>query len=179
MANLRGPLPKATSRRGQTRARKAATEPSQAVVLPSKPTRATFHPSPAPEPPDGLGEAGVSTWLECWSLPWTAAADFGAILTLARLEDERSQMAAEVAEHGMLLRKVLTSARGDIVGEEFYPNPLIREMRRVDTALSSLRDRLGLTPLYRARLGLALVELEAKENAAVEAAKHRYREYGK
>ncbi len=117
-------------------------------------------------------------WSDAWALPWTAAADRGAILNLCRLEDERALLAAAVESHGAVLEKVLTSARGDVVGTELYPNPAHRELRRIDAALLALRDRLGLSPLYRARLGLALVELEKQESAAVVRLRTLYRSYG-
>jgi len=170
MTNSRGPLPQVASRRGQTRAK----SPKAEIV----PIRATRHPAPAPDAPADLGESGRVVWHDGWSLPWTAAADRGAILNLARLEDERALLKEAVDEHGAVLSKVVTSARGDVVGNELYPNPAHRELRRVDAAILALRDRLGLTPLYRARLGLALVELEKSESLALISLRSKYRSYG-
>jgi hypothetical protein len=142
------------------------------------PVPATRHPWPVPEAPTDLAEAGLAVWADAWALPWTAAADRGAILNLCRLEDERALLKAALDEHGAMLSKPVVTPKGDVVGQESYANPVLRELRRVDVAVLALRDRLGLTPLYRARLGLALVELEVKQDAAVESLRAKYRRYG-
>lgn len=143
----------------------------------SAPIPPTHHPASTPPAPDDLGEAGLVAWVDAWALPWTAAVDAGAILNLARLEDERALLRAAVDEHGVLIEKAQISPKGDVVGSELYANPAVRELRRVDAATLALRDRLGLTPLTRARLGLALVELEAKEDAVVAGLRAKYRAY--
>lgn len=175
----RGPLPDPHSARGHARA-KAEAKTLKAEIVPVRqvPVKATRHPAQVPTAPRGLSPAGRASWRESWALPWTALADRGAIANLARLEDERALLTAAIRQHGVILSKVLVSPKGDVVGDELYANPASRELRRVDAAILSLRDRLGLTPLYRARLGLALVELEEKENQVVAGLRARYRSYG-
>jgi hypothetical protein len=141
MPNTRGPLPGANPRR----VKKAAAKRSSAIVP------ATQHPGSVPNPPIPLAPAGQAAWAHAWSVPWTALSDQPAILNLAQLEDERALLRKSVDDHGILLSKPIVSPKGEIVGDETYVNPALRELRRTDVQILALRDRLGLSPLSRAR----------------------------
>lgn len=151
MANSRGPLPK----KSRLTARKSAS----AAVVPS-----TLHPSRLPALPEGLGSAGAATWKHAWGVPWAALSDRPAIENLCQLEDERAMLRAALDAHGAMLAKPIVSPKGDVVGEELYVNPVVRDLRRTDAAILALRDRLGLSPLNRARLGVAVIELEERKS---------------
>lgn len=149
----RGPLALPSSRRGSRRSQSSAV----LTVVPSRP-------STVPEVPEGLGGAGRSAWMEAWSCEWALTSDARSIEHLARLEDERVAL-LETVGADLLLVKVIVSPKGDVVGEEQYANPLLRELRRLDAPIQTLRDRLGLSPMARARLGQAVVQLRKDERA--------------
>jgi hypothetical protein len=56
-----------------------------------------------------------------------------------------------------VLAEPIVSPKGDVVGERRYAHPLLAELHRRDGTIGLLRDRLGLTPMARARLGQAVV----------------------
>ena len=87
-----------------------------------------------------------AAWVEAWVCEWVLTSDARAIEHLARLEDERQALLDEIGSE-LLLEKVLVSPKGDVVGSERYANPLLRELRRLDGPITSLRDRLGLSPM--------------------------------
>jgi P27 family predicted phage terminase small subunit len=133
---------------------------------------AALHPLTIPDAPSDLGVAGLASWGDAWRLPWAYESDRAVIEQLARLEDERAELRADVDARGPVLTKPLTTSRGEVVGDEAYANPAIRELRRLDQSILPLRDRLGLSPLARARLGLEVVNLH-RGNSALEDLKRR------
>jgi hypothetical protein len=161
----RGPLPNSAGRR---QVRRATTKKVRsAAVVPAEPSK-------LPAAPDGLGEPGRAVWDELGALDWTATSDTGSALRLAQLEDERAVLAETLKATGPLLAEPIVTPRGDIVGERQVANPLMRELRRLDAEILKLRDRFGLLPLSRARLGIAVMEL-ARDDKAVERVMARYR----
>jgi hypothetical protein len=148
----RGPLPQANSRRGERR------RSSTALAL------APGHPERLPATPNDLGTAGREAWREAWRCEWALTTDARAIEHLARLEDERAAV-LETIGSDLLLEKVLVSPKGDVVGSERYANPLLRELRRLDSPILALRAALGLSPMARARLGQAVVRIRKDERA--------------
>jgi Phage terminase, small subunit len=170
----RGPLPKSRSLRGEQRARVAAGTVMAGAELPvvADGDTAALHPLTIPDAPSDLGVAGLASWGDAWRLPWAYESDRAVIEQLARLEDERAELRADVDARGPVLTKPLTTSRGEVVGDEAYANPAIRELRRLDQSILPLRDRLGLSPLARARLGLEVVNLH-RGNSALEDLKRR------
>jgi len=157
----RGPLPDATSERGRQRARLGRV-PGTAVVERGRDP----HPAVIPEPPADLVEPdGIDAWACAWEREWAHESDRRTILHLARLEQERAVTVRAVDQHGPVLWRPVVTPRGDVAGQEAYANPAVREVRRLDAAIAPLRAALGLSPLSRARLGQAVVDLHAKENA--------------
>lgn len=154
----RGPLPDAE--RNRRLAPKKSKKLPVVAVMPSPMALV------APDPPAGLGVAGIATWDALHALEWTQPSDTHGIARLAQLEDERAQLRNALEEHGPVLTKPVMTARGDVVGQEQYPNPALREMRRLDAQIADLMKGFGLTPMARARLGLAVIAVEKESTLA-------------
>ncbi len=130
------------------------------------------------KPPKGLGEAGQATWKTMATLEWVNTSDGPALARLAQLEDERVRLCEALDAHGAVLAKPVTSARGDVVGEEVYANPALRELRRIDAQIIEVLKLFGAMPMARARLGLAVVSA-AKDVTITELIMQRYRDAAK
>jgi hypothetical protein len=152
----RGPIPDKNSGRAERRERAAQSK----ELVPATPT--SVHPTTIPDAPSDLGAAGRECWRSLWLAPQMLTGDAGAIAAASRLEDEAAVLRATVQEHGPLLSRPVTTSRGEVVGSESYANPAIRELRRVEQASLALMRELGLSPWSRARLGLAVVEVQEK-----------------
>jgi P27 family predicted phage terminase small subunit len=152
----RGPLPNAerNQRVRPTRSKTALVAVQSPTIVPSIPVK----------PPAGLGKAGKAVWSALRNLQWTQPSDQLAIIRLAELEDERAVLRKALDDKGAVLKKPVTTSRGDVAGEEEYANPAIREMRRLDAQILELHKGFGLTPMARARLGLAVIAVTEKEN---------------
>lgn len=152
----RGPLPNAerNQRVRPTRSKAALVAVQSPSIVPAIPAK----------PPAGLGKAGKAVWSALRGLEWTQPSDLLAITRLAQLEDERALLAKALDDKGAVLTKPVTTSRGDVVGSEDYSNPAIREMRRLDAQILELHKGFGLTPMARARLGLAVIAMTEKEN---------------
>jgi len=121
------------------------------------------HPERIPAPPSDLRAPGRNAWDAVWSELQISNADALIVANLCRLEDQAADLRAAIAEHGTLLWKTLTSAKGEIVGEESYVNPAVRELRRAGSEALAIAQQLGLTPQSRLRFGLAIVKLAEAE----------------
>jgi P27 family predicted phage terminase small subunit len=149
----RGPLPDPNSQRQQDKARKAAVT----ALVP-----AGRNPPTVLESPHDLGAAGRATWEQVWTQPQVSSGDVSTVRQLCALQDQTAGLQASLEEHGSILTKPSVTPRGDVVGEERYPNPALRELRRIGTEELALAKELGLTPTARARLGLAVVDIQSK-----------------
>lgn len=158
---LRGPLP---DPQRQKRIGNPARFPAEVVVDPQLPAK----------PPGGLGKVGRAVWRDLHDLKWAQISDGKALQRLAELEDERALLTDALNEHGPVLEKPVMTARGDVVGSELYANPAIRELRRLDVQILELLRGFGLTPMSRARLGLAVVAAK-KDNTLTELIMRKYR----
>lgn len=78
--------------------------------------------------------------------------DEWAVARYAELLDERTALRAALEEDGLVVREVIVSPKGGVVGERLVANPLLKELRMIDRALDSLGLQLGLSPLARIRL---------------------------
>ena len=134
------------------------------VETPTLPTRA----------PAGLGKAGRGVWRDLRDLEWAQISDGPALERLCQLEDERALLREALDEHGTVLSKPVMTARGDVVGSELYANPALKELRRLDIQILELLKGFGLTPMARARLGLAVVAAK-KDNTLTELIMRKYR----
>lgn len=109
-----------------------------------------------PRVPRGLGAAGRVVWREVWELPSVAPSDRLSVELLARAADEVQGLRDVLAEDGPTLKRVIQSARGDVIGEESYQHPAIAALRQLGREVASLSACLGLTPASRRALGLDL-----------------------
>ena len=130
----RGPLP--------TVASVPAVRPSAAVDVPSA--------------PDGLGKAGRA----CWAATWVAAgawlapvSDAAVVERYARLHDEAEELRALIERDGRV-------GRGSM-GQPVTA-PAVEQLRAVEQSMLKHEAVLGLGPANRARLGLAVLQLEEK-----------------
>jgi len=121
---------------------------------------AVDRPRRAPKVPARLGAAGRQAWRVAWGCEWVLGSDRQAVEHLAALEDEVELLRDEIDAHGAVLERPIVTPRGEIAGSERYANPAIRELARLDAPRIALRDRLGLAPMSRARLGLAVLDLQ-------------------
>jgi P27 family predicted phage terminase small subunit len=143
MPNTRGPLPDPSARRRK----------GELYVF-----RAEIQPLDDAAPPEHLDNIGRTVWQEATACSWVQQSDALAVTRLAELESERARAATALEDAGPLLKKPVVSPRGDVVGEESFANPMFRELRRLDAAISELRKALGLDPMSRARLGVRVLE---------------------
>ena len=128
--------------------------------------------------PSDLGDAGRVAWDEANALPWLSATDSGAAAHLARLEDERATLAAVLTELGPMLEEPIVTPRGEVVGMRRVANPMIGELRKLDSLLLAARDRLALAPAPKARLGVQVATMAEKarsRTSLTELAMEKYR----
>ncbi len=110
----------------------------------------------APAAPEGLSEAGRA----CWGLTWAAAgawlvpeSDGPVVERYARLTDEAAELRQAIAERGREAR----GSQGQPVTA-----PAVGQLRQVEQLLLKHEQVLGLGPANRARLGLAVLQVEEK-----------------
>jgi hypothetical protein len=99
--------------------------------------------------------------------------DRGAVLALARLEDDAAELRAAVDRLGVVLEEPIVTPRGDIAGTRVCVNPAVAALARLSTPLRDLRGLLGMTPMSRARLGIGLLELQEAGDRAAKASRMR------
>jgi hypothetical protein len=83
--------------------------------------------------------------------------DRASVLRLCRLESESAELRAIVKEDGRMLERVVQNSRGDVVGSERYSHPAVGELRKLGREASVICDSLGLNPLSRKKMGLAVL----------------------
>jgi P27 family predicted phage terminase small subunit len=107
-----------------------------------------------PSAPRGLNAAGKQAWDHVWRLPWITSPDRTTVEHFARLEDEATRLCRQLDKDGTTLTRCQQNARGEVIGDEAYPHPALRELRAVDRQLMLVRQSLGLDPRSRAKLRL-------------------------
>lgn len=111
-----------------------------------------------PKVPDELKTEGArAAWRAAWSLPQTKPEDESAVLQLCRLEDEAAGLRKEIEKQGSFLYKPVQNARGEVIGEEGYANPLTAHLRKIGAEAHGLLNGLGMTSYGRKRLGLEIL----------------------
>lgn len=150
---LRGPAPDPASRRGQLRAKSAAKKRA-----PDPPKLAGLAERVSAKPPAGLGAAGRALWRRVAVQEQIRESDYHALHELCRSEDQYVQLRQVIEAEGDLLKKPVQNARGELLGQESYSNPLLAHLHRLRSEGLKLCGDLGLTPQGRARLGMAVVE---------------------
>jgi len=139
------------------RASSKATPPvAEVVALPP--------PAELPPVPVGLDERGVELWASVWTCaPWLSVdLDAAAVQLYCEQLAERNVLRASLAEHGATLVEPIVAPTGRVVGERLVAHPLLAPLRSLERAIDVTRERLGLSPGSRVRLGLAEAELAAR-----------------
>lgn len=110
-----------------------------------------------PKPPAKLLRSTREAWFAFWRSSLAAAVmpetDMQALVRLYRLYDQRER-ARLVADK----TPVVEGSEG-----QPRPNPLFKVIGSFDVEIRQLEDRFGLSPLARARLGLAVKQLEERD----------------
>jgi P27 family predicted phage terminase small subunit len=121
--------------------------------------------SSAPPVPDGIDGPNIERWREIWSsAPWLSVTlDSEAVREYLECIVERDEMRGSITELGMVQEEPIVSTRGQVVGHRQVHHPLLAHLRRLEARIDQARERLGLSPGSRARLGL--VEIELRERA--------------
>jgi P27 family predicted phage terminase small subunit len=150
---LRGPAPDPSSKRGQLRAKAAAKK-----RVPDPPKLAGLSERVSSRPPAGLGASGRALWRRCAEQEQIRQGDYHALHELCRLEDEFVKLRATINEEGESLKRPVQNARGELLGQESYSNPLLVNLHKLRALAVQLCGDLGLSPHGRSRLGLQIVE---------------------
>jgi len=127
-----------------------------------------------PAPPDDLEAGGVALWGTAWALPRVEPADRAMVEQLCRLQDEAARLRAALATDGMVLRKPVQSAKGDVVGESLQIHPGAQMLRRIGREATEVAGELGLSPAGRKRLGMDVPD-EPREPDWLDALKEEHR----
>jgi phage terminase small subunit len=122
----------------------------------------------APPPPASLPAEAAEVWTELAGvIPLRhPQLDTPTLERFARLTVERRGYEAVLDERGVVLEEPIISPTGKVVGTRVVMNPAEMALRRIDRALDVLADRLGLSPVARARLGLTVSNAMAAEATA-------------
>lgn len=168
----RGPLPNPNSRRSQAKSRQNSSD----VVTSGQLSHLNVAPPTIPSAPARLTAGSKRLWSEFWACQWAQDSDLSSITLLCRLEDERARILRAIGSD-LTLERPIVSPKGNVVGTELVAHPLLRDLRRLDPVIVQLRDRLGLTPAARGRLGQPVVVKKTTDGreAAVERMMAGYR----
>jgi P27 family predicted phage terminase small subunit len=145
------------SRAVSTRATPATLPALRVVIDPNSPPAPADLPSAAVELWDDL--AGVVPFRH-------DRLDAPMLERFCRLTVERQQYQTALDALGLVLEEAQITPTGAVVGQRIVLNPLIPALRAIDRALDSVSDRLGLSPVSRARLGLTVSNALAAEATA-------------
>ena len=101
-----------------------------------------------PEPPPKMLAATKADWVEFWSSELSTLvkpADLPALRRLFSLQDERRRYMNAAEKDG----RIQLGSTGQLV-----MHPLLKHMSTIDSQITALEDRFGLTPLARLKLGV-------------------------
>lgn len=105
-----------------------------------------------PRVPADLGARGRIIWRAYWSDPVSVAAtgvDIYDIHRYCQLIEQREELEAQIAARPLVEN-----------GYGLGPNPLTRIVKEMTREIEKTRDMLGILPLSRMRLGIAVVQAE-------------------
>lgn len=116
-------------------------------------TRVTLAPiadRPVPSPPANLHPVAQQAWLAFFSSPISGAidlnADWDAVCDWGYCLSQREELRAEIKRAPMV-----SGSTGQMV-----LNPLTARLNQIEKQINYYREHLGLTPLSRMRLGIAV-----------------------
>jgi P27 family predicted phage terminase small subunit len=120
-----------------------------------------------PRTPSTLGKEGQDAWAMVWAEcgRWLTSSDIAAVERLAILRDEEAELRALVKETGRTTR----GSQGQLVD-----HPYVGQLRGVEASMLRLEQLLGIGPLHRARLGVAVAKAAA-ETTHADALLEKYR----
>ena len=125
-----------------------------------------------PPVPITLQVAGRAVWERLWTAGrvWLSPqTDLDVLTRLCEYHDEREAIRAELADTGYLVPGSMGQVR---------PNPLIRTLRDLESAMTKLEGLCGFTPSDRSRLGYAEVKRQSKLEQLLEQRGKRGRDAG-
>jgi P27 family predicted phage terminase small subunit len=127
------------------------------MILPANPPIfAAPVPVKLPHPPRNLGAPGRACWRKTWKAAgkWLVLASDGPVVErYAALHDEVAELRDLIADRG----RVGIGSMGQPVTA-----PAVEQLRAVERLLLEHERVLGLGPLSRSRLGLAVLQVEEK-----------------
>jgi P27 family predicted phage terminase small subunit len=126
------------------------------------PSVAPINPAPVPRAPRGLKATGRKAWLELWAeCPWLdAGQDAMAASECCRLVDDLAALRAVIERDGWTVSTPVITPKGEVLNERRIElHPAEAALRRAETQLLALLDRLGAQPQARARLGITTLQL--------------------
>ena len=116
----------------------------------SRVTLAPIANRPVPTPPANLHQVALDSWVAFFSSPISGAidlkADWDACVDWAYCLSQREDLRAEIAK-----APTVTGSTGQMV-----LNPLTTRLNQIEKQINYYREHLGLTPLSRMRLGIAV-----------------------
>lgn len=109
-----------------------------------------------PPAPAALGEAGRAAWDRLWTAgqAWLSlTTDLDILTRLCEAHDEREAMREQIAVDGYMVTGSMGQQR---------VNPLLSEVRALETQMTKYESLCGFTPSDRSRLGYAEVKRASK-----------------
>ncbi len=112
-------------------------------------------PSEVPDPPEGLCMALRSAWDEYWASDIARATDITDVQVISRLFWFRQQQ-REIMEEFSDMAPDERLTPGSRNADSLRAHPYFDQIRKLEETIQKLEDKLGLSPLSRARLGIEL-----------------------
>lgn len=109
-----------------------------------------------PAPPDTLADKGLAVWDRLWTAgqAWLSpATDLDLLTRLCEAHDEREALRDAIADEGYMVTGSMGQRRA---------NPLLSELRALESQMTKYESLCGFTPTDRARLGYAEVKRASK-----------------
>lgn len=109
-----------------------------------------------PPPPATLGDTGRSVWDRLWTAgqAWLSpTTDLDLLTRLCEAHEEREAIRDAIAEEGYMVTGSMGQRRA---------NPLLSELRSLESQMTKYESLCGFTPTDRARLGYAEVKRASK-----------------
>ena len=140
----RGPLPKEDGRAQGHRSQQSKTAVASSAAPALRPVPVAL----VPEPPEGLLESTLEAWRVYWRSDVARAASPEGMPTIRRLFElyDQRERAMEIVRQTLVVRGSKDQLR---------LNPVADLVTKLETIILRLETELGLTPMSRARLGIA------------------------
>lgn len=109
-----------------------------------------------PPPPATLGDTGRAVWDRLWTAgqAWLSpTTDLDLLTRLCEAHEEREAIRDAIAEEGYMVTGSMGQRRA---------NPLLSELRSLESQMTKYESLCGFTPTDRARLGYAEVKRASK-----------------